>query len=88
MIESKIFDRMTESLFSSLDDTKLIFKSAKRKESKKYNIHEDPDLLNKAKCDLGLALNEFEISYLNSTFQELNRSISDSELMMFSQINS
>ncbi len=88
MIESKIFDRMTESLFSSLDDTKLIFKSAKRKESNRYDIHEDSDLLKKLNDDLGLALNEFEISYLNSTFQELNRSISDSELMMFSQINS
>ena len=81
MIEDKLFDRMTESLFSNLDETKIIFKSAKRKESKKYNINEDSDLLNKLNNDLGLALNEFEISYLNSVFQELGRPISDSELI-------
>ena len=88
MIENKVFDRMTESSFSNLDETRIIFKSAKRKESRKYNINEDTDLLNKLNNDLGLALNEFEISYLNSVFQELGRPISDSELMMFSQINS
>ena len=45
MIENKIFDQMTESLFRCLNDTKQIFRSAKRKESNRYNIHEDPELL-------------------------------------------
>ena len=45
MIENKVFDRMTESSFSNLDETRIIFKSAKRKESRKYNINEDTDLL-------------------------------------------
>ena len=50
--------------------------------------HEDSTLLDKLNNDLGLALNDVEKAYLNKLFQKLNRSVTDAELMMFSQINS
>ena len=84
----KSFDKMTESHFSSLSDTKKIFQEAQRKKLITYAIHEDSTLLDKLNNDLGLALNEVEKAYLNKLFQKLNRSVTDAELMMFSQINS
>lgn len=82
------FDKMTESYFSSLADSKKIFLKAQRKKLETYDIHKDSSLLDKLNDDLGLALNIVEKSYLNELFQKLNRSITDAELMMFSQINS
>ena len=84
----KSFDKMTESHFSSLSDTKKIFQEAQRKKLITYAIHEDSTLLDKLNNDLGLALNDVEKAYLNKLFQKLNRSVTDAELMMFSQINS
>ena len=81
----KSFDKMTESHFSSLSDTKKIFQEAQRKKLITYAIHEDSTLLDKLNNDLGLALNDVEKAYLNKLFQKLNRSVSDAELMMFSQ---
>ncbi len=84
----KSFDKMTESYFSSLSDTKKIFQEAQRKKLITYAINEDSTLLDKLNNDLGLALNDVEKAYLNKLFQKLNRSVTDAELMMFSQINS
>ena len=84
----KSFDKMTESHFSSLSDTKKIFQKAQRKKLITYAINEDSTLLDKLNNDLGLALNDVEKAYLNKLFQKLNRSVTDAELMMFSQINS
>ena len=87
-ILKKTFDKMTESHFSSLSDTKKVFQKAQRKKLATYDIHLDTVLLDKLNDDLGLALNDVEKSYLNNLFQKLNRSVTDAELMMFSQINS
>ena len=66
----KSFDKMTESHFSSLSDTKKIFQEAQRKKLITYAIHEDSTLLDKLNNDLGLALNEVEKAYLNKLFQK------------------
>ena len=82
------FDRMTESHFDNLNETKIIFQKQERKKSQKYAIHKNKDLLLSLNDSLALALNVVEIEYLNKLFARLNRDITDSELMMFAQINS
>ena len=88
MVKSKLFDRMTESLFEHIDETALIFNKSKRKRTNVFDIHKNKDLLISLNTELGLALNQHEIEYLNSLFQKLERGITDAELMMFAQINS
>ena len=83
-----LIDKMTESYFLSLEESKISFVFQGRKPSISYPIHKDHSLLNQLNSSLGLALNESEIKYLNLIFQKLEREISDAELMMFSQINS
>ena len=87
-ILQKSFDKMTESHFSSLSDTKKVFQKAQRKKLATYDIHLNSTLLDKLNDELGLALNDVEKTYLNKLFQKLNRPVTDAELMMFSQINS
>ena len=87
-ILQKSFDKMTESYFSSLSDTKKVFQKAQRKKLATYDIHLNSTLLDKLNDELGLALNDVEKTYLNELFQKLNRPVTDAELMMFSQINS
>ena len=83
-----LIDKMTESYFLSLEESKASFVFQGRKPSITYPIHKDHSLLSQLNSSLGLALNESEIKYLNLIFQKLGREISDAELMMFSQINS
>ncbi len=84
-----LHDRMTEVVFSSLDDAEALF------------VHHAPgemtcvdvlgggrEALQRANRDLGLALAEDEIDYLVENFQLLRRNPSDVELMMFAQANS
>ena len=61
---------------------------SKRKKTNVFDIHKNKDLLISLNTELGLALNQHEIQYLNSLFQKLERGITDAELMMFAQANS
>ena len=88
LIEEKVFDRMTESKFFSLMETKDMYKNLKERKLEIFNIHEDHGLLDQLNEQKGLALNEYEINHLNKLFNNLSRGISDAELMMFAQINS
>jgi len=84
-----LHDRMTEVVFSSLDEAEALF------------IHHSPteltcvdvlgggrEALQRANRELGLALAEDEIDYLVDNFQLLRRNPTDVELMMFAQANS
>jgi phosphoribosylformylglycinamidine synthase len=84
-----IHDRMTEAVFTSLDEAEALF------------VHHSPgemtcvdvlgggsEALQRANRDLGLALAEDEIDYLVENFQLLGRNPADVELMMFAQANS
>ncbi|MGW8227325.1 MAG: phosphoribosylformylglycinamidine synthase [Gammaproteobacteria bacterium] len=86
---SALHDRMTEVVFSSLDEAEALF------------IHHSPtemtcvdvlgggrEALQRANRELGLALAEDEIDYLVDNFQLLRRNPTDVELMMFAQANS
>jgi phosphoribosylformylglycinamidine synthase len=84
-----LHDRMTEVVFSSLDEAEALF------------IHHSPtemtcvdvlgggrEALQRANRELGLALAEDEIDYLVDNFQLMRRNPTDVELMMFAQANS
>ncbi|HQW21593.1 MAG TPA: phosphoribosylformylglycinamidine synthase, partial [Rhodocyclaceae bacterium] len=88
-IESKLHDRMTESVLSSLDAAEALFRHIPP--SQLFTV----DLLGrgratiaKANVSLGLALSEDEIDYIADNFSRLGRNPSDVELMMFAQANS
>ncbi len=79
--EKPSFDPMLQSLYKGLDQT--IFTIDKLPDPvffvddiKKYNLKE------------GLALNDEEVSYLNSLSNTIGRKLTDSEVFGFSQVNS
>ena len=84
-----IHDRMTEAVFSALEDADQLFQ---RFEPKPLNTVDILDggmaALARANRELGLALSEDEIEYLVQNFQHIRRNPTDVELMMFAQANS
>jgi len=84
-----LHDRMTETVFFSMEDADALFIHA---EPRPYScvdvLNGGRDALVTANGQLGLALSEDEIDYLVDSFQGLNRNPSDVELMMFAQANS
>ena len=82
---SEFFDKMTETIFFSLKDYN--FSPSNRDEV----TFLDGDILSyieKSNLDMGLALSNGEIQYLNKSFCSLNRRPTEVELMMFAQVNS
>ena len=88
-LEALLHDRMTESVWSSLQDAHALFDS----------LHAQPlafvDVLKggraalaQANTNWGLALADDEMDYLVQAFGKLKRNPSDAELMMFAQANS
>ena len=84
-----LYDRMTESIFSHLDEAERLFYHAEPAPFQSVDILTGGrDALVKANTDLGLALAEDEIDYLVDNFKTMNRNPTDVELMMFAQANS
>ena len=84
-----LHDRMTESVFSQVEEAERLFHHAEPAPVSSVDIlGGGRDALVKANVDLGLALAEDEIDYLVENFQELKRNPHDIELMMFAQANS
>ncbi len=84
-----LHDRMTESVFFSLDDAVALFGTAEPKPFVSVDvIGGGRDALVRANGELGLALSDDEVDYLVESFQALGRNPSDVELMMFAQANS
>ena len=84
-----LHDRMTESVFTSLDQGFALFQELEPQPL------EQVDVLGGGRAALidanqrwGLALAEDEIEYLERNFRELGRNPTDVELMMFAQANS
>lgn len=88
-VVSLLHDRMTESVFSDLEDAVALFNNAEPAEMTRVDVMGGGrDALLVANADLGLALSEDEIDYLVESFQSLKRNPTDVELMMFAQANS
>ena len=84
-----LFDRMTETVIDSGDQAQALFEThAPAPLATVALMSEGPDALARANTELGLALSEDEIEYLNVKYTELQRDPTDAELMMFAQANS
>ena len=84
-----VHDRMTQSVLSSTDEAGVLFADAEPRSFDRVPLLErGREALVAANIDLGLALVEDEIDYLERSFRGLGRDPSDVELMMFAQANS
>ena len=84
-----LHDRMTETIFTYLEDAVALFSIAQPKAMTTVDIMQGgEEALLHANTELGLALSPDEITYLVESFQSLKRNPSDVELMMFAQANS
>ena len=84
-----LFDRMTETVIDSGDQAQALFEThAPAPLATIALLNEGPEALNRANSELGLALSDDEIDYLNVNYSDLQRDPSDAELMMFAQANS
>lgn len=84
-----LHDRMTEAILSSLDSASTLFEQAEPKPLKIVDLLKGGSkALAEANVAWGLALNDDEIEYLVSAYNELQRNPTDAELMMFGVVNS
>ncbi|MBP7142223.1 MAG: phosphoribosylformylglycinamidine synthase [Opitutaceae bacterium] len=84
-----LHDRMTQAVFSSLDDCAVLFRLETPRASVQIPVLAEGRIaLESANHALGLALAEDEIAYLVQAFRAIGRDPSDVELMMFAQANS
>lgn len=84
-----LHDRMTETVFFTYDSVAALFKECDpRSLSTIPLLEQGKTALKTADQQLGLALSDIEIDYLDNAFQQLGRDPSDVELMMFAQANS
>lgn len=88
-LAARLHDRMTQTVFSSLDDAARLFHHvAPAPLSTIPVLAGGRDALVTADRDLGLALSPDEIDYLLEAFRTEGRDPTDVELMMFAQANS
>ena len=84
-----LHDRMTESVFASLDDARLLFSHFAPKPLTTIPLlAQGRAAIECANAELGLALAPDEIDYLDANFRRIGRDPTDVELMMFAQANS
>lgn len=84
-----IHDPMTESIVLELSDAEQLFHQEPPKPLFEVPLlSEGKTALERANQDLGLALSEDEITYLQEQYQSLEKNPTDVELMMFAQVNS
>ncbi|WP_126456177.1 phosphoribosylformylglycinamidine synthase [Sulfuriflexus mobilis] len=88
-VAALLHDRMTESVFPSLDDAVNLFSQAEPAPLRCVDVlGGGREALDGANTELGLALSADEIDYLVENFIALQRNPTDVELMMFAQTNS
>lgn len=88
---ASVYDRMTQSLYinESIPKFNDLFEEHSPKPLVHVDIISSKENLIKANKEMGLALDEGEISYLIDAFKNiLNRNPTDVELFMFAQVNS
>jgi len=88
-VAALLHDRMTESVLRSADDAAGLFRELDAKPLESVDvIGMGKTALEKANTDLGLAMSDDEIDYLDAAFTKAGRNPTDVELMMFAQANS
>lgn len=84
-----LHDRMTESVFSNMQDAANLYHTDAPKPLTTVDILVGGKAaLNQANSDMGLALSPDEVDYLVDNFTRMQRNPTDVELMMFAQANS
>ncbi|MEY3372717.1 MAG: hypothetical protein RLZZ537_1185, partial [Pseudomonadota bacterium] len=83
-IDKLLSDPMTQSVCASLEQAGALFAAPARGPLQRVAIAQLPQ----ANAELGLALSEDEVAYLQERYGALGRDPSDAELMMFAQANS
>ena len=83
-IDKLLSDPMTQSVCASLEQAGALFAAPARGPLQRVAIAQLPQ----ANAELGLALSEDEVAYLQDRYGALGRDPSDAELMMFAQANS
>jgi phosphoribosylformylglycinamidine synthase len=79
-----LHDRMTETVLASFDEAVRLFEHVPPRPLKSVSLSR----LRQVNQELGLALTEDEIEYLERAFRSLGRDPTDAELTMFAQANS
>lgn len=88
-VSALLHDRMTESVLRSADDAVRLFDELEGKTLESVDVlGHGRDALVRANTELGLAMSDDEIDYLNEAFTKAQRNPTDVELMMFAQANS
>ncbi len=88
-LKAQIHDRMTEMVFSHLDDAQKLYHAATPAPLEIVDIAQDGKAaLIAANNEMGLALSPDEVDYLFDNFSKIGRNPTDVELMMFAQANS
>jgi phosphoribosylformylglycinamidine synthase len=88
-VAAALFDRMTECLFFDGSDAQVLFAEHRPAPVGTIGLLTGGrDALVSANSELGLALSDDEIDYLDENYRALGRDPTDAELMMFAQANS
>jgi phosphoribosylformylglycinamidine synthase len=89
MVAPLIHDRMTETVFTRLEDADGLFRHVEPKPLATVDVlGGGVASLTRANRDMGLALSDDEVDYLYHNFRQMQRNPTDAELMMFAQANS
>ena len=81
-----LHDRMTEGVYTDLDD---LFDQLPPKPGRTFDVlAQGVEALRAANVELGLAISEPEMQYLAESFAAAGRNPTDTELVMFGQVNS
>jgi phosphoribosylformylglycinamidine synthase len=83
-IAAPLHDRMTQTVLASFDEAARLFEHVPPRPLRTVSI----DDLRTANVQLGLALSEDEIEYLERAYRAIGRDPTDAELTMFAQANS
>jgi phosphoribosylformylglycinamidine synthase len=88
-VAALLHDRMTETVLRSADQASLLFSELDARPLEAIDVlARGRDALVQANTELGLAMSDDEIDYLDDAFTRAARNPTDVELMMFAQANS
>jgi phosphoribosylformylglycinamidine synthase len=84
-----LHDRMTDTVLRNADDAQHLFNELEGKQLESIDVLGlGRAALVRANTELGLAMSDDEVDYLNDAFTKAQRNPTDVELMMFAQANS
>jgi phosphoribosylformylglycinamidine synthase len=88
-VAALLHDRMTETVLRSADEASNLFTELEGKQLESIDVlGKGKQALVDANAELGLAMSQDEIDYLEDAFTKAKRNPTDVELMMFAQANS